>query len=51
MMSPEGDEQTRNDHLEWRDYIAITIALLETTLLPLVISIVVLILIVLVLRR
>lgn len=37
--------------MEWRDYVAIVIASLETTLLPIIIPIVVLILVVLALRH
>jgi len=49
-MSREDDEQNKNVHLEWRDYVAIIIASLETTLLPIFVSVVVLILIVILLR-
>jgi hypothetical protein len=38
-------------HLEWRDYIAVAIAALETTLLPFLIFIVVLIALLYVLTR
>jgi hypothetical protein len=50
IMSREDDKQNKNVHLEWRDYVAIMIASLETTLLPIIISVAVLILIVLALR-
>ena len=49
-MSREDDEQNKNVHLEWRDYVAIMIASLETTLLPIIVSVAVLILIVILLR-
>ena len=39
------------DRLEWRDYLAMIVAMLETTLLPIVIVAVVLVLLVLVIRR
>jgi hypothetical protein len=38
-------------HLEWRDYVAVTIATLETTLLPFLVFIVVVIALLYVLRR
>ena len=47
----EESEEEKSSHLEWRDYVAIFIASLETTLLPLLVSMVVLILVVLALRR
>jgi len=50
-MSTEEDKRNRRVHLEWRDYMAIVIASLETTLLPIIIPIVVLILVVLALRH
>jgi hypothetical protein len=50
IMSREDDEQNKNVHLEWRDYVAIMIASLETTLLPIIVSVAVLILIVILLR-
>jgi hypothetical protein len=50
-MSTEEDRRNRGMHLEWRDYVAIVIASLETTLLPIIIPIVVLILVVLALRH
>ena len=51
IMSGEKEkEQQRSLHLEWRDYIAIAIASLETTLLPIVVTALLLILMVLVLR-
>ncbi len=51
-MSDEDEFQRKNNlHFEWRDYVAITIASLETTLLPIIITVAVLILVVLLLRR
>jgi hypothetical protein len=44
-------ERGRDVHLEWRDYIAIVVATLQTTLLPFIIFIVVLIALLYVLRR
>jgi hypothetical protein len=50
---PEDKDQASREtsHFEWRDYFAIVIAMFETTLLPLVIAVVLLILLSLVLRR
>lgn len=48
-----GDDKIRDKdtvHLEWRDYVAITIATLETTLLPIMVTVAVLILLVLLIR-
>lgn len=50
-MSTDEDEKTRQVQLEWRDYVALMIASLETTLLPIIISIVVLVLVVLAFRH
>ncbi len=44
-------ERRREVHLEWRDYIAVTIATLQTTLLPFLIFIVVLIALLYLLKR
>ncbi len=47
------DDKIRDEnavHLEWRDYVAITIATFETTLLPILVTVAVLILVVLLLR-
>jgi hypothetical protein len=50
-MSEDKNKAPREaSHLEWRDYIAIVIAMLETTLLPIVLVAVLLILIVLLVR-
>jgi hypothetical protein len=50
-MSGEKEKaQQKSLHLEWRDYVAITIASLETTLLPIVVTALLLIFLVLVLR-
>jgi hypothetical protein len=49
-MSCGDDKRNKNVHLEWRDYVAIMIASLETILLPIIISVAVLILIALALR-
>jgi len=50
-MSEDNKEVPReSSHMEWRDYIAIVIAMLETTLLPIVLVSVLLILIVLLVR-
>lgn len=38
----EKEERDRDVHLEWRDYAAIVIAALQTTLLPFLVVIVVL---------
>lgn len=43
-------ENEKEVHLEWRDYAAIFMASLETTLLPILVSMVVLVLVVLLLR-
>jgi len=43
-------EEDRNRRLEWRDYVALTIAALETILLPFVIFVLILIVIFLVAR-
>jgi len=45
----ESDDESGPD-LEWRDYVAITIAALETVMLPLVVLLVLLIVIFLVIR-
>ena len=51
-MARENEDQSKKDvHLEWKDYLAIVIAALETTLLPVLILILVLVLMLLVLRR
>jgi len=48
----EAFEKHRRDvHLQWRDYVAVTVATLQTTLLPFVIFIIVLIALLYVLRR
>ena len=47
------DDKIRDEnsvHLEWRDYVAITIASFETTLLPILVTVAVLILVALLLR-
>lgn len=44
-------ERRRDVHLEWRDYIAVAVATLQTALLPFIIFIVVLIALLYVLRR
>ena len=38
-------------HLEWRDYVAIGIATLETTLVPILVTMAVLVLVVILLRH
>jgi len=45
----ESDDESAPD-LEWRDYVAITIAALETVLLPLVVLVILMIAIFLVIR-
>ena len=51
-MARENDEKQKKDvHLEWKDYAAIVIAAFETTLLPFLILVVVLVFMLLVLRR
>ncbi len=44
-------ERRGDVHLEWRDYIAVAVATLQTTLLPFIIFIVVLIALLYLLRR
>ena len=47
------DDKSRDEkavHLEWRDYVAIIIASFETTLLPILVTVAVLILLVLLIR-
>jgi len=47
------DDEIRRDNsvrLEWRDYVAIGIATLETTLMPILVALVVLVLILILLR-
>ncbi|MGA8856931.1 MAG: hypothetical protein WB643_07175 [Candidatus Bathyarchaeia archaeon] len=49
-MSREEDDTKESVHLDWRDYVAIIIASFETTLLPILVVIAVLILLALLLR-
>jgi hypothetical protein len=50
-MADDKDKRiTVADHMQWRDYLAMAIAMLETTLLPIIIAAIVLVLFVLVLR-
>jgi hypothetical protein len=48
---PDQDERNREVPLQWRDYVALSIAALQTTLLPFVILILVLIVLWIVLAR
>jgi hypothetical protein len=50
MSDDESDKSTKSSNFEWRDYIALIVAMFETTLLPIVIAVVLLVLLVLVLR-
>jgi hypothetical protein len=50
MSSEKEEEQLRSLHLEWRDYLAMAIASLETTLLPVVVTVLLLIFLMLALR-
>jgi hypothetical protein len=50
MSSEKEREQQKTSHLEWRDYVAIAIASLETTLLPIVVTALLLLVLVLVLK-
>jgi len=45
----EEEEQHREIHLEWRDYIAVVIAMFETVLIPVLVVLVVLVALVFVL--
>jgi len=50
-MSEDDNERPREaSHMEWRDYLAIVIAMLETTLFPIILVVVLLILMVLLVR-
>jgi hypothetical protein len=51
LMSREEYDTKESVHLDWRDYVAIIIASFETTLLPILVVIAVLILLALLLRR
>ncbi|MDV3244162.1 MAG: hypothetical protein LYZ66_03155 [Nitrososphaerales archaeon] len=44
-MSEDGKEKEEDVRLEWRDWVALTIAMLETVLLPLVLIIIILVLV------
>jgi hypothetical protein len=50
MSDDEIEKSKKSSHFDWRDYIAIVIAMFETTLLPIVIAVVLLILLVIALR-
>jgi len=53
LQSLSKEDEFRRDnsvHLEWRDYVAIGIATLEITLLPILVTMVVLVLVVILLR-
>jgi hypothetical protein len=50
MSSEKERERQKSLHLEWRDYVAIAIASLESTFLPIVITALILLFLVLVLR-
>ncbi len=45
----EEEEDKKEFHLEWRDYVALVIAMLETVLVPVLVVLVILVLIVVVL--
>jgi hypothetical protein len=51
MSSEEERKRTRANRLEWRDYIALVVASLETTLLPILVMIAMLVLFALVIIR
>jgi hypothetical protein len=51
MAKDEEKRYAKGEHMEWRDYLAMAIAMLETTLLPIVIAAIVLVLFVFILRR
>ena len=52
MSSEEERERTRANRLDWRDYVALVVASLETTLLPILVMIAMLVLFaLLVIRR
>ena len=52
VMSNEKEQKNKKSiHLEWRDYVALIIASLQTIMLPIIVCIVVLILLVLILGR
>ena len=50
MVSDDKKLDENTVHLDWRDYVAIFIATLETTLLPIIVTTIVLLLIVLLIR-
>lgn len=50
MLTEESDEEEVEADLDWRDYIALTIASLETVMLPLVVFVVILIALFLIIR-
>ena len=49
-MSEDEEEQRREVHLEWRDYVAIVIAMFETVLAPVIVILLVLVALVLVIE-
>jgi hypothetical protein len=51
MSGEREDKREETAHLEWQDYLAIAIASLQTTLLPVVVMVIILLLAVLVLKR
>jgi len=51
MSSEEERERTKTNRLEWRDYVALVVASLETTLLPILVMIAMLVLFALVVIR
>jgi hypothetical protein len=50
MSDDEGEKRFESRKFEWRDYVALIIAMFETTLLPIVIAVIFLVLLVLVLK-
>jgi hypothetical protein len=51
MSSEEERERSQTMHLEWRDYVALVVASLETTLLPILVMVAMLVLFALVVIR
>lgn len=50
MSDDEVEKSMQSSDFEWRDYVAIIIAMFETTLLPIVVAVVLLILLVIAIR-
>ena len=44
-------DEDRENHLEWRDYVALTVAALQTVLLPFLVAIAIFLILLLVIRR